>query len=60
MIDITSDTKLIRVPCEQRFLSGMAFSVYEVVRVACLAVYSKSNDPPKSRSSKNSDKISQL
>ena len=23
------------VPCEQRFLSCMAFSVYEVVRVAC-------------------------
>ena len=25
------------VPREQRFLSGMAFSVYEVVRVACLS-----------------------
>ena len=25
-----------RVPCEQRFLFCMAFSVYEVVRVACL------------------------
>ena len=25
-----------RVPCEQKFLSCMAFSVYEVVRVACL------------------------
>ena len=47
MIDITSDTKLIRVLCEQRFLSSMAFSAYEVVRVACLAGYSKSNDPPK-------------
>ena len=47
MIEITSDTKLIRVPYEQRFLSGMAFSVYEVVRVACLAVYSKYHDPPK-------------
>ena len=47
MIDITSDTKLIRVLCEKRFLSSMAFSAYEVVRVACLAGYSKSNDPPK-------------
>ena len=47
MIDITSDTKLIRVLCEQRFLSSMAFSAYEVVRVPCLAGYSKSNDPPK-------------
>ena len=25
------------VPCEQRFLSCMAFSVYEVIRVACLS-----------------------
>ena len=25
------------VPCEQRFLSYMAFIVYEVVRVACLS-----------------------
>ena len=47
MIDITSDTKLIRVLCEQRFLSSMAFSAYEVVRVPCLAGYSKSIDPPK-------------
>ena len=23
------------VPCEQRFLSCMAFTVYEIVRVAC-------------------------
>ena len=52
MVDITRDTKLIRVPCEQRFLSCMAFSVYEVVRVVCLAVYSKSNDPPKDATSK--------
>lgn len=47
MIDITSDTKLIRVLCEQRFLSSMAFSAYKVVHVACLAGYSKSNDSPK-------------
>ena len=47
MIDITSDTKLIGVLCEQRFLSSMAFSAYKVVHVACLAGYSKSNDPPK-------------
>ena len=26
---------LFSVPCEQRFLSCMAFSVYEVIRVAC-------------------------
>ena len=26
-----------RVPCEQKFLSCMAFSVYEVDRVACLS-----------------------
>ena len=25
------------IPCEQSFLSYMAFSVYEVVRVACLS-----------------------
>ena len=25
----------LAAPCEQRFLSCMAFSVYEVVRVAC-------------------------
>ena len=23
------------LPCEQRFLSGMAFSIYEVIRVVC-------------------------
>ena len=45
---MTGNTKLIRVPCEQGFVSCMhGFSVYEVVRVACLAGYSKSNDPPK-------------
>ena len=30
------------VPCEQRFLSCMAFSVYKVVRVACLSCSSNS------------------
>ena len=30
------------IPCEQRFLSCMAFSVYKVVRVACL---SRSSNP---------------
>ena len=29
------------LPCEQKFLSCMAFSVYEVIRVACL---SRTND----------------
>ena len=29
---------LLRLPCEQRFLSCMAFSINEVVQVACLLV----------------------
>ena len=29
------DISSIKLPCEQRSLSCMAFSVYEVVRVAC-------------------------
>ena len=29
---------LLEEPCEQRFLSGMAFSIFKVARVACRAV----------------------
>ena len=32
-----SPTLMASIPCEQRFLSCIAFSVYKVVRVACLS-----------------------
>ena len=37
MLCCYNSLRIGKVPCEQRFLSYMAFSVYEVARVACQA-----------------------